>query len=55
MANRNEGLIRQAYQAYTHGDLSGLLELVDPDLEWTYLNPASPGCGPAGTGLRPVP
>ncbi len=40
MTNRNETLVRQAYQAYTRGDLSGLLELVDPDLEWTYLNPA---------------
>lgn len=40
MTNRNEGLVRQAYQAYTRGDLSGLLDLVDPDLEWTYLDPA---------------
>ncbi len=40
MPNRNEELIRQAYRAYTSGDLSGLLDLVDPDLEWTYLDPA---------------
>lgn len=40
MANRNEELVRQAYQAYTRGDLTGLLDLVDPDLEWTYLDPA---------------
>ena len=40
MANRNEELVRQAYQTYTRGDLDGLLDLVDPDLEWTYLNPA---------------
>ena len=40
MTNHNEELVRQAYQAYTRGDLTGLLDLVDPDLEWTYLNPA---------------
>ena len=40
MANRNEELVRQAYQAYARGDVRGLLDLVDPDLEWTYLNPA---------------
>jgi ketosteroid isomerase-like protein len=40
MTNHNEELVRQAYQAYTRGDLSGLLDLVDPDLEWTYLDPA---------------
>lgn len=39
MTNHNEALVRQAYQAYTRGDLSSLLELVDPDLEWTYLHP----------------
>lgn len=40
MANRNEELVRQAYQAYARGDVSALLDLVHPDLEWTYLNPA---------------
>lgn len=39
MTNHHEALVRQAYQAYTRGDLSSLLELVDPDLEWTYLHP----------------
>jgi ketosteroid isomerase-like protein len=39
MTNRNQELVRQAYQAYTRGDLDGLLDLVDPDLEWTYLDP----------------
>jgi ketosteroid isomerase-like protein len=33
-------LIRRACQAYTSGDLDGMLELVDPDLEWIYLDPA---------------
>jgi ketosteroid isomerase-like protein len=40
MANENAELIRRAYQAYAGGDLAAMLELVDPDLEWTYLDPA---------------
>ena len=40
MSNENAELIRRAYRAYTSGDLDGMLELVDPDLEWTYLDPA---------------
>lgn len=47
MTNHNEELVRQAYQAYTRGDLTGLLELVDPDLEWTYLDPAFADPSPA--------
>jgi ketosteroid isomerase-like protein len=40
MSNENAELIRRAYQAYARGDLDPMLELVDPDLEWTYLDPA---------------
>jgi len=40
MSNENADLIRHAYQAYTNGDLAAMLELVDPDLELTYLDPA---------------
>jgi ketosteroid isomerase-like protein len=40
MSNENTELIRRAYQAYANGDLAAMLELVDPDLEWTYLDPA---------------
>ena len=39
MSNENADLIRRAYQAYANGDLARMLELVDPDLEWTYLDP----------------
>jgi ketosteroid isomerase-like protein len=39
MSNENTDLIRRAYQAYASGDLAAMLELVDPDLEWTYLDP----------------
>jgi uncharacterized protein len=40
MSKENTELIRRAYQAYASSDLAGMLELVDPDLEWTYLDPA---------------
>jgi ketosteroid isomerase-like protein len=40
MSKENAELIRRAYQAYANGDLDAMLELVDPDLEWTYLDPA---------------
>jgi ketosteroid isomerase-like protein len=40
MSEENAELIRRAYQAYANGDLAAMLELVDPELEWTYLDPA---------------
>jgi len=40
MTDRNEALVRTAYEAYVRGDVAGMVEFVDPDLEWTYLNPA---------------
>jgi ketosteroid isomerase-like protein len=40
MPDHTTDLIRHAYQAYANGDLATMLELVDPDLEWTYLDPA---------------
>jgi ketosteroid isomerase-like protein len=33
-------LIRGAYEAYAQGDLEAVLRLVDPDLEWTFLDPS---------------
>jgi ketosteroid isomerase-like protein len=38
--NINEAVIRSAYGQYAEGDLARMLEFVDPDLEWTYLDPA---------------
>ena len=35
MSNENAELIRRAYEASANGDLAAMLELVDPDLEWT--------------------
>jgi ketosteroid isomerase-like protein len=40
MSSENVNLIRTAYAAYARGDVRSLLELVDPDLEWTYLDPS---------------
>jgi ketosteroid isomerase-like protein len=39
MSNENADLIRRAYQAYASGNPATMLELVDPELEWTYLDP----------------
>jgi ketosteroid isomerase-like protein len=40
MSEENEALVRSAYEAYGQGDMSRLLNLVHPDLEWTYLDPS---------------
>jgi len=40
MSNDNAELIRTAYEAYARGDLVTMLGLIDPDLEWTYLDPS---------------
>jgi hypothetical protein len=39
MSNENAELIRRAYRAYANGELATMLQFVDPDLEWTYLDP----------------
>jgi ketosteroid isomerase-like protein len=41
MAHSNVALIRRAYAAYASGDTAAMLDLLDPDLEWTYLDPSS--------------
>jgi ketosteroid isomerase-like protein len=40
MSNESESLIRAAYESYARGDVVHLLDFVDPDLEWTYLDPS---------------
>jgi len=40
MSTANEALVRTAYAAYEQGDVTALLDTVDPDLEWTYLDPS---------------
>jgi ketosteroid isomerase-like protein len=39
MSNESAESIRRAYQAYASGNLAAMLELVDPGVEWTYLDP----------------
>ena len=40
MPSENADLVRSAFEAYANGDLAAMLELVDPGLEWTYLDPS---------------
>ena len=42
----NVARVREAYAAYTAGDTAALLDMVDPDLEWTYLDPATANPSP---------
>jgi ketosteroid isomerase-like protein len=35
----NETVIRDAYAAYARGQIDKMLDLIDPNLEWTYLDP----------------
>jgi ketosteroid isomerase-like protein len=39
MTDRNEALVREVCEAYGRGDVAAMLEFVDPELEWTYLDP----------------
>jgi ketosteroid isomerase-like protein len=40
MSTANETLVRTAYAAYERGDVTVVLDSVDPNLEWTYLDPS---------------
>ena len=40
MSEQNESLVRGAYEAYSRGDIAKLLDIIDPDLKWTYLDPS---------------
>jgi ketosteroid isomerase-like protein len=39
MCNQNEWIVREAFLAYERGDIARMMDFVDPDLEWTYLDP----------------
>jgi len=39
MCNQNEWIVREAFLAYNRGDIARMMDFVDPDLEWTYLDP----------------
>ena len=49
MSEQNESLVRGAYEAYSRGEITKLLDIIDPGLEWTYLDPslADPSRRPA--------
>jgi ketosteroid isomerase-like protein len=38
MCNQNEWIVREAFLAYERGDVARMMDFVDPDLEWTYLD-----------------
>lgn len=42
MCNQSEWIVREAFMAYFRGDVARMMGFVDPDLEWTFLDPASP-------------
>jgi ketosteroid isomerase-like protein len=39
MSDEDEFVVRAACEAYGQGEVNRLLELVHPELEWTYLDP----------------
>lgn len=39
---QNADVIRSAYAAFGRGDFEALLAIVDPNLEWTFLDPSEP-------------
>jgi len=46
MCNQNEWIVRDAFLAYDRGDIARMMDYVDQDLDWTYLDPASPDAQP---------
>lgn len=40
MCNQSEWIVREAFLAYSRGDVAQMMDFVDPDLEWTYLDPS---------------
>jgi ketosteroid isomerase-like protein len=40
ISEQNESLVRDAYEAYSRGDKATMLDIIDPGLEWTYLDPS---------------
>ncbi len=39
MCNENEWIVREAFLAYNRGDVARMMDFVDPELEWTFLDP----------------
>jgi ketosteroid isomerase-like protein len=47
MTENPEQIARRAYTAFAEGDIPSVLDLVDPELEWTFLDPSVPDPEPA--------
>jgi ketosteroid isomerase-like protein len=47
MTETPEQVARRAYAAFAAGDISSVLNLIDTDLEWTFLDPSAPDREPA--------
>jgi ketosteroid isomerase-like protein len=41
MCNQSEWIVREAFLAYDRGDVAAMMDFVDPDLEWTCLDPGA--------------
>ena len=39
MCNQNEWIVREAFQAYDRGDVTRMMDFVDPEVDWTYRDP----------------
>jgi ketosteroid isomerase-like protein len=47
MVESAEQVARRAYSAFADRDVASMLDLVDEDLEWTFLDPSDPDPKPA--------
>lgn len=50
MCNQNEWIVREAFLAYSRGDVARMMEFVDPNLEWTDVGPSANGFAGIRTG-----
>lgn len=50
MCNQNEWIVREAFLAYSRGDVARMMEFVDPNMEWTDLGPGTNGSALVRTG-----
>jgi ketosteroid isomerase-like protein len=46
MCNQNEWIVREAFLAYDRGDVTRMMDFVDPDVDWTYLDSGPEGPRP---------
>ena len=40
MCNQNEWIVREAFLAYDRGDVTRMMDFVNPDVNWAYRDPA---------------